>query len=47
MSSNNHANKARGQTMGAIDAPWFKKRVARNRRRLKLAKAAKKINRKN
>ncbi len=37
MSSNNHKNKCRNGVIGELNAPWFTIRVARGRRRNKLA----------
>ena len=45
MAGNSRANGSRNQTIGSIDAPWFKKNRRRQRKRSKMAKASKKRNR--
>ncbi len=38
-------NKARNQTIGAIDAPWFKAKLRKRRKKNKIAGAARRKNR--
>ncbi len=45
MAGNSRANGAKNQTIGSIDAPWFKKNRRRQRKRSKIAKASRKRNR--
>ena len=45
MPGSSRANGSKNQTIGLIDAPWFKKNRRRQRKRSKIAKDSRKRNR--
>lgn len=46
MGGNRRHGKARNQTIGSIDAPWFKANLLRQRKRARMAKRSRRANRK-